>query len=117
MNDGLPRMWGVWIYGSGWLRGRNRLVFADMRRDMAVNALDLTAERGKVCLVDQSMEDLEERFLESQAKVEEGNRRVREEFEQERREIHESLKHGPSPLPLSRGERERDGRDGEDEGK
>jgi hypothetical protein len=63
MNSTLPLVYGVWIDGKGWLRGRDQRVWSDMRREYAEEALRMVSGRARVAFIDESMIDLEQFFL------------------------------------------------------
>ncbi len=57
-------MWGVWLYGSGWLRGTD--VFSDYDLDKAKQVAYLVG--GVVRIIDKSIVDLENLYLEKERK-------------------------------------------------
>lgn len=65
-----PLVWAVWVQGQGWLRDKDRHVFADMHKEMAEAARRMYTggleqePYAKVELFDEAMLHLEELFLE-----------------------------------------------------
>lgn len=58
-------LFSVWIFGSGWLRGKNERIFASDRREIAESAARLYGEGALVTEFDgEAMIDLEATFLE-----------------------------------------------------
>ena len=64
----IPLVYGVWLTGKGWLRGANGIPFADMHREYAEAALNMSCTRGKVVLIDDDMIALESYFLTQETK-------------------------------------------------
>ena len=56
--------YGIWIDGTGWLRGKD--VFADYSLDKAIQVARLV--KGRVRFIDQSIIDLENLYLEQERK-------------------------------------------------
>ena len=66
-NNDLPFVYGVWLTGKGWLRGRGNRVFTDMRLRYAEDALSMCRPaKGRIVVFDDSMLDLESYFLEQE---------------------------------------------------
>lgn len=63
-----PTTYGVWIAGWGWLRGGDSKTFASLDRAVAESAAALWGTGAQVHPIDDSLIDLQDVFLEQQAK-------------------------------------------------
>lgn len=64
-----PLLYGVWVPGQGWLRGKGEAVFADARRPVAESAASFIPG-SRVCVMDtDALRDLEKRFLTEEATI------------------------------------------------
>ena len=57
-------MYGIWIKGTGWLRGKD--VFADYSLDKARQVASLIGNGARVRFIDESIIDLERQYLEQE---------------------------------------------------
>ena len=57
-------MYGIWIKGTGWLRGKD--VFADYSLDKARQVAFLIGNGARVRFIDESIIDLERQYLEQE---------------------------------------------------
>ena len=64
MEENKP-MYGVWLSGTGWLRGKD--VFADYSLEKAKQVAYLV--KGTVRFIDKSIVDLEQLYLEQERKT------------------------------------------------
>jgi hypothetical protein len=60
-------LYGVWIPGEGWLRGKD--VFADPSLDKAQQVARLVGRGARVYFIDESIRDLEQRYLEQEKRT------------------------------------------------
>lgn len=61
-----PRMYGIWIPGNGWLKGKD--VFADTDLDKAKQVARLIGRNAVVRFIDKSIVDLERFYLEHESR-------------------------------------------------
>lgn len=65
-----PTTWGVWIPGQGWLFRPGGIApgdaFATESKALAVTAWELLGQSGYVLQIDQSMVELQDKFLEAE---------------------------------------------------
>ncbi len=59
-----PKMFGIWIPGEGWLRGKD--LFADTDLDKAIQVARLIGRGASVRFIDTSIVDFEERYKENE---------------------------------------------------
>lgn len=75
-------IYGVWVPGVGWLRDKHQRSFGDLRVEYAQAAAEMRGDGSVVRPIDESMELLEEIFLEQEKRsAVSAQRSVREEQE------------------------------------
>lgn len=62
-----PKMYGVWIPGDGWLKGKD--VFADTDYDKACQVARLIGRKSVVRYIDKSIVDFERQYLENESRT------------------------------------------------
>ena len=61
-----PKMFGIWLPGEGWLKGKD--VFADMDIEKAKQVARLIGRGAVVYFIDKSIIDFEQRYLDNERK-------------------------------------------------
>jgi len=67
MSDEKVTLYGIWIPGEGWLKGKD--VFADENLEKANQVARLIGRDARVYFIDQSIIDLERHYLEQERRT------------------------------------------------
>lgn len=60
------KMYGVWVPGAGWLKGKDGDQFADIHLDKAQEVARMIGSSARVHYIDRSIVDFEQLYLEQE---------------------------------------------------
>lgn len=59
-------MYGVWIYGKGWVKGKDNQAYADYNKEVAQELARRLGNNAKVYFIDPAIVDIENKLLEAE---------------------------------------------------
>jgi hypothetical protein len=68
-NDNVIMMYGIWIPGKGWLRGKDDMEYCDTILTRAKQVSKLIGLNSQVRFLDLSIVDFEQKYLEQERKT------------------------------------------------